>query len=169
MAMFSTFICWELLDRGAVLGRLLPHARDLFVGGVVIERLVIHTVSRLQALTVVTVTIGLLILLNGAAAWIWAGEQRTLEPVPDDNVRHRRRRDRRADLGIIGVCLAIVLVSAFFQRTRVGSPRAVNPESSRLHGVRVRGCWRSAGASPRCSARLPGSSSHRRRGASTRT
>ena len=89
-----------------------------------------------------TVTIGLLILLNGARRLDLEGRAADArEPVPDDTSRHRRRRDRRQDLGIIGVCLAIVLVLwAFFQRTRVGlalRAAALNPESSRLHGVRV--------------------------------
>ena len=143
MAMFSTFVCWELLDRG------LPYwvaffltLAISFVGGVLIERLIIHTVSRSQALTVVTVTIGLLILLNGAAAWIWKGEQRTLEnPFPSDTFDVGGVIIAAQDLGIIGVSLAIVLVLwAFFQRTRVGlalRAAALNPESSRLHGVRV--------------------------------
>ena len=62
--------------RRAVLGRLLPHARDLF------RRRRRHRAARdphrvaLAGLTVVTVTIGLLILLNGAAAWIVGAETR---------------------------------------------------------------------------------------------
>ena len=143
MAMFSTFICWELIDRG------MPYWVAFFLtlvisfaGGVVIERLVIHVVSRSQVLTVVTVTIGLLILLNGAAAWIWKGEQRTLEsPFPSDTFDIGGVVVSAQDLGIIGVSLAIVLILwAFFQRTRVGlalRASSFNPESSRLHGVRV--------------------------------
>jgi branched-chain amino acid transport system permease protein len=143
MAMFSTFVCWELIDRG------LPYwfaffatLAISFVGGVAIERLVVHAVSRATALTVVTVTIGLLILLNGAAAWIWKGEQRTLE-----NPFGTRTFDVAGvviavqDLGILGVSLAIVAALwAFFQRTRLGlalRAAALNPESSRLHGIRV--------------------------------
>ncbi len=143
MAMFSTFICWELIDRG------MPYWVAFFLtlvisfaGGVVIERLVIHVVSRSQALTVVTVTIGLLILLNGAAAWIWKGEQRTLEsPFPSDTFDIGGVVVSAQDLGIIAVSLSIVLILwAFFQRTRVGlalRASSFNPESSRLHGIRV--------------------------------
>jgi branched-chain amino acid transport system permease protein len=143
MAMFSTFVCWELLDRG------IPYWVAFFltlvisfVGGVVIERLVVRPVERAMALTVVTVTIGMLILLNGAAAWIWKGEQRTLE-----NPFTSRTFDvggvviAAQDLGVIAVSLAIVLALwAFFQRTTLGlalRAAALNPDSSRLHGVRV--------------------------------
>jgi branched-chain amino acid transport system permease protein len=143
MAMFSTFICWELLDRGVPywVAFFLTLAIS-FVGGVLIERLVIHVVSRAQALTVVTVTIGLLILLNGAAAWIWKGEQRTLEnPFPSRTFDVGGVVIAAQDIGIIAVSLAVVAVLwVFFQKTRVGlaaRAAALNPESSRLHGVRV--------------------------------
>jgi branched-chain amino acid transport system permease protein len=143
MAMFSTFICWELLDRGIPYwGAFFLTLALSFVGGVAIERLVVRPVERAMALTVVTVTIGLLILLNGAAAWIWKGEQRTLE-----NPFTSRTFDvggvviAAQDLGIIAVSLAIVLALwAFFQRTTLGlalRAAALNPDSSRLHGVRV--------------------------------
>jgi branched-chain amino acid transport system permease protein len=143
MAMFSTFICWELLDRGVPYwGAFFLTLAISFVGGVAIERLVVRPVERAMALTVVTVTIGLLILLNGAAAWIWKGEQRTLE-----NPFTNRTFDvggvviAAQDLGIIAVSLAIVLALwAFFQRTTLGlalRAAALNPDSSRLHGVRV--------------------------------
>jgi branched-chain amino acid transport system permease protein len=143
MAMFSTFVCWELIDRG------LPYwvaffatLAISFAGGVLIERLVVHAVSRAAAITVVTVTIGLLIMLNGAAAWIWKGEQRTLE-----NPFGTRTFDVGGvvvavqDLGILAISLALVAALwVLFQRTRLGlalRASALNPESSRLHGIRV--------------------------------
>ena len=143
MAMFSTFVCWELLDRGVPYwGAFALTLAISFVGGVVIERGVIRPVERATGLTVVTVTIGLLILLNGGAAWIWKGEQRTLEnPFPNDTFDIGGVIVAAQDLGIIVVSLAIVLALwAFFQRTTVGlalRAAALNPESSRLHGIRV--------------------------------
>jgi branched-chain amino acid transport system permease protein len=143
MAMFSTFICWELVDRGVPYwGAFVLTLAISFVGGVVIERLIIHTVSRSAAITVVTVTIGLLILLNGAAAWIWKGEQRTLEnPFGTRTIDVGGVIIAVQDLGILAVSLTLVgLLWLFFQRTRVGlaaRAAAVNPESSRLHGIRV--------------------------------
>ena len=113
-----------------------------FLGGVLVERLVIRPVQRADALGVVTVTIGLLILLNGAAAWIWKGEQRTLEnPFPSDTFDIGGVIVAAQDLGIIAVSLVIVLALwAFFQKTTIGlalRAAAFNPESSRLHGIRV--------------------------------
>jgi branched-chain amino acid transport system permease protein len=143
MAMFSTFVCWELLDRGVPYwGAFFLTLLISFVGGVLVERAVIRPVERATGLTVVTVTIGLLILLNGGAAWIWKGEQRTLEnPFPNDTFNVGGVVIAAQDLGIIGVSLVIVLaIWAFFQRTTVGlalRAAALNPDSSRLHGIRV--------------------------------
>jgi branched-chain amino acid transport system permease protein len=143
MAMFSTFICWELLDRGVPYwGAFFLTLVLSFLGGVLVERLVIRPVQRADALAVVTVTIGLLILLNGAAAWIWKGEQRTLEnPFPSDTFDIGGVIVAAQDLGIIAVSLVIVLALwAFFQKTTIGlalRAAAFNPESSRLHGIRV--------------------------------
>jgi branched-chain amino acid transport system permease protein len=143
MAMFSTFICWELLDRGVPYwGAFFLTLALSFAGGVLIERLVIRPVERAVPLTIVTVTIGLLILLNGAAAWIWKGEQRTLEnPFPSETFDVGGVIVAAQDLGIIAVSLVIVLALwAFFQRTTIGlalRAAAFNPESSRLHGIRV--------------------------------
>jgi branched-chain amino acid transport system permease protein len=88
------------------------------------------------------VTIGLLILLNNGAAWIWKGQQRLLEnPFPKDTYDIGGVVIAAQDLGIIGVSLLLVaLLWLLFQRTTIGlalRATALNPESSRLHGVRV--------------------------------
>ena len=143
MAMFSTFVCWELIDRGLPYwGAFFATLAISFLGGVLVERVVIRPVEDAPVLTVVTVTIGLLILLNNAAAWIWKGEQRTLEnPFPRDTYDLGGVIVAAQDLGIIGVSLALVVALwVLFQRTKLGlalRATAVNPESSRLHGVRV--------------------------------
>jgi branched-chain amino acid transport system permease protein len=143
MAMFSTFVCWELIDRGLTywLAFVLTLAIS-FAGGVLIERAVIRPVEHAPVLTVVTVTIGLLLLLNNGAAWIWKGEQRTIEsPFPKDTYDVGGVIVAAQDLGILAVSLVLVgLLWVLFQRTRLGlalRAAALNPESSRLHGVRV--------------------------------
>jgi branched-chain amino acid transport system permease protein len=143
MAMFSTFICWELLDRGLPWGAAFALTLVIsFVGGILLERVLIRPVENAPVLTIVIVTIGLLFVLNGAAAWIWKGEQRTLDsPFPSDPVRIGGVAFSWQDIGIIVVSLVLVLLLwVFFQRTTVGlalRAAALNPESSRLHGVRV--------------------------------
>jgi len=143
MAMFSTFVCWALIDRGVTywLAFLLTLVIS-FAGGVLVERAVIRPVEHAPTVTIVTVTIGLLLLLNNGAAWIWKGEQRTLEnPFPKNTYDVGGVVIAAQDLGIIGVSLALVaLLWLLFQRTTIGlalRAAAQNPESSRLHGVRV--------------------------------
>src|SRR5207244_11794501 len=73
MAMFSTYLCWSLLQAG------LPYWAAFFatlviafVGGVLIERIVIRPVENAPILTIVIVTIGLLVLLNSVAGWLYS-------------------------------------------------------------------------------------------------
>jgi branched-chain amino acid transport system permease protein len=143
MAMFSTFVCWELIDRDVTYWLAFPLALVIsFLGGVLIERVVIRPVEHAPVLTVVTVTLGLLLLLNNGAAWIWKGEQRTIEnPFPKDTYDVGGVIIAAQDLGILGVSLVLVaLLWLLFQRTTIGlalRAAALNPDSSRLHGVRV--------------------------------
>jgi branched-chain amino acid transport system permease protein len=90
----------------------------------------------------VTVTIGLLILLNNGAAWIWRGEQRVLEnPFPKETYDVGGVVVAAQDVGILAVSLVLVgAIWLLFQRTTLGlalRASALNPASSRLHGIRV--------------------------------
>ena len=143
MAMFSTFVCWELLDRGLpYVAAFVATLAISFAGGVLIERLIIRPVEHAPLVTIVTMTIGLLILLNNGAGWLWRGEQRTLEnPFPKDTYDIGGVVVAAQDIGIIAVSLVLMLALwLLFQRTTLGlalRATALNPESSRLHGVRV--------------------------------
>src|SRR2546423_4825144 len=80
MAMFSTYLAWTLMNAGlpywvAFFGTLLLS----FVGGVLIERIIIRPVERAPILTIVIVCIGLLVILNSVAGWIYSYIQK---PVP---------------------------------------------------------------------------------------
>ena len=149
MAMFSTFVAWQLLQWDVpYLGEMpywLAFVLTLalsFVGGVVLERVVIRPVEHAPVLTIVIVTLGLAILLNGAASWIWSSEPRTLEGAfSNDPVRISGVAFSWQDIGTIAVSLVIVaLLWVFFQRTTMGlamRAAAFEPASSRLHGIRV--------------------------------
>jgi branched-chain amino acid transport system permease protein len=143
MAMFSTFVCWELIDRGVTywLAFFVTLALS-FAAGVAVERVIVRPVETAPVLTVVTVTIGLLLLLNNGAAWIWQGQQRTLEnPFPKDTYDVGGVVVAAQDVGILAVSLVLMaFLWLLFQRTKVGlalRAAALNRESSRLHGVRV--------------------------------
>ena len=143
MAMFSTFIAWTLTDHGLSYwpAFVLTVAASL-VGGIGLERIAIRPVERAPVLTVAMVTIGLFFLFNGAAFWIWSPEVKSMpNPFSTRPIHVAGVAFSIADLGIIGVSLlAVLALWAFFRFTKVGlgmRAAALNPESSRLVGVRV--------------------------------
>jgi len=144
MAMFSTYIAWTLTTNHgfsywpAFAVTLLVS----FLGGVGIHRAVIRPVERGPQIRVVIITIGLLLLINGLAFWIWSGEVRAVpSPFPAGTIDIGGVAISWSDIGTIAVCLTSVLVvSAFFRFTKVGlamRAAAVNPSEARLVGVRV--------------------------------
>jgi branched-chain amino acid transport system permease protein len=144
MAMFTTYIAWTLTTNHGW-HKWLAAAATLviaFVGGVLIQRVAIRPVERAPVLTIVIVTIGLLLIFNGAAAWIWSAEVRFFPSLfPNDTVDVGGVVVSIQDLGTIAVVLLVVaLLWAFFQFTKIGlamRASALNPDASRLVGVRV--------------------------------
>jgi branched-chain amino acid transport system permease protein len=143
MAMFSTFIAWGLVNGGSPLWVALLGAFALsFVGGMVIERVLIRPVEGGQPLPLVIVTLGLVVLVNSAAGWIWGFTNRAFPSVfPRNAVSVGGVALGIEPLGIIAVLLAVVgLLWLLFQKTKLGlamRAAAQNPESSRLLGIRV--------------------------------
>lgn len=144
MAMFSTYIAWTLAENHgfsywpAFAVTLLVS----FVGGIGIHRAVIRPVERGSQIRVVIITIGLLLVLNGLAFWIWGGVPKVVDsPFPEGATDIGGVAIAWSDLGTIGVCITAVLVlSAFFRLTKIGlamRAAAVNPTEARLVGVRV--------------------------------
>jgi branched-chain amino acid transport system permease protein len=143
MAMFSTFIAWGLVEAGLPLALAILATLALsFLGGLLIERAIIRPVEGANPLAMVIMTLGLLILLNSAAGWIWGFSNRSFPSLfGDDAVDVAGVRIDVEALGILGIMLAVIgLLFLVFQRTRIGlAMRAVamNPESSRLSGIPV--------------------------------
>jgi branched-chain amino acid transport system permease protein len=113
-----------------------------FAGGVALERVVIRPVEQAPQLTVVIVTLGLLVILNGLAATIWGSDVKEFpSPFSTRPVHVGGVAFSIQDLGIIGVSIGLVLALwLFFRFTKLGlalRAAAVNPEESRLVGVRV--------------------------------
>jgi branched-chain amino acid transport system permease protein len=143
MAMFSTYLCWSLLQAG------LPYWVAFFatlviafVGGILIERVVIRPVENAPILTIVIVCIGLLVILNSVAGWIYSYIQKPFPtPFPGAPIKIGNLYLGKHDLGEIGVTLVVLaLLFAFFRYTTLGlamRAAAQNPVSSRLVGIRV--------------------------------
>jgi branched-chain amino acid transport system permease protein len=141
MAMFSTYIAWTLVNAGlpfwAAFAATLVAS---FLGGMAIERVVIRPVENAPVLATVVVTLGLLLIFNALAGWLFTYTlQEFPSPFPDRPLFGALMTTR--DLGVIGVTLVmLVLLYAFFRFTPTGlamRAAAQNPESARLCGIRV--------------------------------
>lgn len=144
LGMFSTFIAWTLITNHgfsfwpAFALTLLVS----FVGGVALQRAIIRPVERAPELTVVMITIGLLVVLNGLAGWIWGPEIRGFpSPFPAKPWHVGSVSVSQQDVGTFVVCIAgVLLLWAFFRFTKLGlglRAASVGGETSRLLGVRV--------------------------------
>ena len=140
MAMFATYIAWSLINAG--LGYWPAFVLTVgiaFVLGVVIERLVIRPVENAPVLAVVVVFIGLLVILNSIAGWIFSYTIKSFpSPFPDAlGIRYMSPHQ----VGALLVTLAVLaLLYVFFRFTPLGlamRAAAQNPVSSRLVGIRV--------------------------------
>jgi branched-chain amino acid transport system permease protein len=143
MATFATFLAWTFVDHGiSFWPAFVLTLAAAFAGGVALERVVIRPVQGRSVLTAVIVTIGLLILINGATQWIWGGAvQKFPSPFSTRPIHVGSAAFSIQDIGIVGVSLAAVaLLTVLFRFTKVGlglRAAAVNPDESRLVGVPV--------------------------------
>ena len=142
MAMFSTFIAWSLIQAG--FGYWTAFAVTVgasFALGMAVERFVIRPIGTSSHLKLVVVFIGLLLIFNSVAGWIWTYDIRPFpSPFPTET-RLFGRFVTAHEAGSIGITLAIQLaLYLFFRFTPLGLAMrgaAQNPVSSRLVGVRV--------------------------------
>jgi branched-chain amino acid transport system permease protein len=144
MAMFTTYIAWTLTANHGwsywpAFVATLVFAFGLGVG---VHRVVIHPVERSSILTIVIMTIGLVLVFNGLASLIWSAEIRAFpSPFPNETWQIGGVSISQQDVGTFAIVLVLVaLLWAFFQFTKTGlalRASALNPEASRLVGVRV--------------------------------
>jgi branched-chain amino acid transport system permease protein len=143
MAMFTTYIAWELMHRGiSYWPAFVLTLMIAFAGGVATERILIRPVENKPVLTIVIVTIGLLIALNGLAGWIWGADVKAFDsPFPNETWDIGGVAVSTQDVGVFCVCLVTVaLLWMFFRFTPLGLAMrsvAINPTAARLVGVRV--------------------------------
>ena len=142
MATFTTFIAWSLMNHMSYWPAFALTLVIAFVGGAAIERIIIRPVEHRPEIVIVIVTIGLLIALNGLSGWIWNPEIKAFDtPFSQGTTEIGGVVISYQDLGVLGVCLATVLLLwAFFRFTTLGLVmRAVanSQGASRLLGVRV--------------------------------
>jgi branched-chain amino acid transport system permease protein len=143
MAMFSTYIAWTFINAGyGYWSAFLLTCGISFIVGSVVEKLIVRPVSQKGGeLPVVIVFVGLLLIFNSIAGWIWSHTVKTF-PAPFEQQAFGAHGVYSADiLGAIAVTLVVLgLVYVFLRHTRMGlSMRAVaqNMESSQLAGINV--------------------------------
>jgi branched-chain amino acid transport system permease protein len=143
MAMFSTYLAWTLINAG------LPYwvaffatLAIAFVGGLLLERILIRPVENAPVLTIVIVCIGLLVILNSVAGWVYSYIQKPFpSPFPSKPIKVGNIYFGAHDIGALGVTLVVLAcLYVFFRFTTLGlamRAAAQNPVSSRLCGIRV--------------------------------
>ena len=142
LAMFSTYIAWTMINAGMPYwGAFFLTIAISFGCGIVIERVVMRPVERGSVLSMVVVFIGLLVILNSVAGWIYTYTVKPFpSPFPAEPVFGNRYISSH-DFGAIGMTLLVLaLVFAFFRFTPLGlamRAAAQNPDSARLVGIRV--------------------------------
>jgi branched-chain amino acid transport system permease protein len=143
MATFATFICWSLMNNGLSFWAAFPIVLAIaFVGGVAIERTIIRPVENGPVITIVIVTLGLALLLNGLMSVIWGGASRPFHgPFSTRTIDIGGVPISVQDIGIVAVSFVLVaLLALFFRFTKLGlalRAAALNRDSSELVGVRV--------------------------------
>lgn len=142
MAMFSTYIAWQLMDWGfPYWGAFALTVAISFAGGWVLERTVLKPIHGASILTHIIVFIALFTIFTSLAGFIWGY---TVKPFPSpfgDGPLFPGGRIGKHQIGLIGVMAAVLLfLWAFFRFTRVGLAMrgaASNPDSAGLVGVSV--------------------------------
>ena len=143
MAMLATFLAYALIGRGMSYWIALPLTIAVaFLGGLLIQRVIIRPVERAPVLTLVIVTLGLATLANGLAGFLFGYIPRDFpSPFSVQTVNILGAAASYRDLGVIGVsAVVLVLIYLLLQRTTLGlamRAAAHHPEASRLLGVRV--------------------------------
>ena len=141
--MFSTYICWTLINAGLPYwGAFLLTMVISFAGGAFIQLVVLRPVMKAPVLSVVIVFIGMLVIFNSLAGWIYSYLIKPFpSPFPVTALELGGIVFSAHSLGAIGVTLIILtLLYLFFRHTTLGlamRAAAQNPVSSRLVGIRV--------------------------------
>ena len=140
MAMFSTFISWQLMQWGipywwAFLATLIIS----FAGGIAIERLLFKPLAKAPILTNVAGFIALYGIINSVAGLIWDFTIKQYPTPFGSSPFLGSQLISTHQAGMIGVTvLLLILLFLFFQYTRIGlamRAAASLPESARLVGI----------------------------------
>ncbi|MBX6424548.1 MAG: branched-chain amino acid ABC transporter permease [Variibacter sp.] len=142
MAMFSTFIAWQLMQWGVPYwSAFLLTVAISFAGGLALERIVFAPLRHAPVLSHIVVFIALFVIINSLAGFIWDFSIKAFPSPFGTRPLFELGLLSAHDAGMMGVTvLLLVLLYLFFRHTRIGlamRAAAANPESARLVGIRV--------------------------------
>jgi branched-chain amino acid transport system permease protein len=142
MAMFSTFLAWQMMQWGVPYWGAFASAVALsFVGGVAIERVLFRPIHNAPILSQLVAFIALFSILNSSAGEIWDFTIKTFPTPFGTGPFLGSSLISTHQVGMIGVTLVMLgLLYSFFRGSRLGlamRAAAANPESARLVGIRV--------------------------------
>jgi len=142
MAMFSTFVAWQLIQWGVPYwGAFFATLVLSFVAGILIDRLLFAPIHHAPVLTHIVMFIAMFAILNSLAGFIWDYNVKTFPTPFGSRPLLGNGLISSHDGGMIGVTvILLVLLYLFFRHTRIGlamRAAAANPESARLAGIRV--------------------------------
>src|SRR5216684_987210 len=140
MAMFSTFVCWQLMQWGVPYwGAFLVTLVFSFAGGIAIERLLFKPLAKAPILTNVAGFIALYAIINSVAGLIWDFTIKQFPTPFGSSPFLGSQLISTHQAGMIGVTLMLLILLFFFFRfTRMGlamRAAASLPESARLVGI----------------------------------
>jgi branched-chain amino acid transport system permease protein len=140
MAMFSTFIAWQLMQWGVPYwGAFVLTLIFSFVGGIVIERALFKPLAKAPVLTHVAGFIALFAIINSVAGLTWDFTIKQFPSPFGSSPFLGSQLISTHQAGMIGVTLVLlILLFIFFRYTRVGlamRAAATLPESARLVGI----------------------------------
>src|SRR6266480_3764025 len=119
MAMFTTYIAWSLITHHgfSFWEAFFVTLLIAFIGGLLLQRVVIRPLERASVLTVVMATIALLVILNGLAAWLWTPQLQFFpSPFPTTSWVVGGVHISKQDVGTFGVVIACFAVLWLFFR-----------------------------------------------------
>lgn len=141
MGMFCTFVTWWVLQSGVPLYAAIATGLVVaFLLGAFVERVVIRPILRFGEFPAVLTTLGLFLVFNELAPWLWGPENRAFPSMFGPGVtKVGTVQVSNASIGTL--LLMFVVVSLFFlllHKTKIGlgmRAAASNPVSSGLSGV----------------------------------
>jgi len=142
MAMFSTYLAWWLMQTGWPYWRAFFAAVILsFLGGIIIERVIVRPFAKAPILASVIVFIGLALIFNALAGYLYGYSVQSFDTPFSGRPWFGNVYMSAHESGAVLVSLCVLaLVFAFFRFTPLGlamRAAAQNPVSSRLLGIRV--------------------------------